>query len=130
MPTIIDWSFHHPVSLLNRSISVIGRSGAVGLSQSNFPMPANDKDFARRSSPTIPKALRLPTGMAEAMRNIKLPASSGMSAVVTASANTPLPLACWRSTNRRINCVLPEPGTPSISTMPPLGSAFRNTYSA
>ena len=48
MLTIIDWSFHHPVSLLNRSISVIGRSGTIGLSQSNFPMPANDKDFARR----------------------------------------------------------------------------------
>ena len=65
----------------------------------------------------------------EAMRNIKLLVSSGMSAVVT-DTNAPAPPACWCSTNRHMSRVLPEPGTPSISTMPPLGSEFRNMYSA
>ena len=136
MLTTIDCSCHQPESLLKRSISVIGRFGrsaVVGLSQSNLPMPVSDSDFARRCSPMMPKARRLPSGMAEAMRNIRLLASSGMSAVVTARCSTPLPPAppaCWRSTNRRSSWVLPEPGTPSISTMPPLGSALPKTYSA
>ena len=130
MLTIIDWSSHHPVSLLNRSISVIGRSGTTGLSQSNLPTPARERDLARLDSPTIPNALRSPTGMAEAMRNIKLLPSTGMSAVVMAIVNTPFWSARWRSTNLRISCVLPEPGTPSIKAMPPLGSAFWKTYSA